>query len=83
MLTNETFIEKANEIHNAKYDYRLPNVDVYSMSDKEYDELEQKIEEIAGEIEIYLRPKDFKFGQVRIRTNESGVDISYEFNFWK
>ena len=70
---------------NAKfeYDYRLPNVDVYSMSDKEYDELEQKIEEIAGEIEIYLRPKDFKFGQVRIRTNESGVDISYEFNFWK
>ena len=66
-----------------EYDYRLPNVDVYSMSDEEYDELEQKIEEIAGEIEIYLNPKDFKFGQVRIRTNESGVDISYEFNFWK
>ena len=70
---------------NAKfeYDYRLPNVDVHSMSNEEYDEFEQKIEEIAGEIEIYLNPKDFKFGQVRIRTNESGVDISYEFNFWK
>ena len=53
------------------------------MSNEEYDEFEQKIEEIAGEIEIYLNPKDFKFGQVRIRTNESGVDISYEFNFWK
>lgn len=66
-----------------EYDYRLPNVDVYSMSDKEYDELEQKLEEIAGEIEIHLSPKDFKFGQVRITTNESGVDISYEFNFWK
>ena len=66
-----------------EYDYRLPNVDVYSMSNEEYDEFEQKIEEIAGEIEIYLNPKDFKFGQVRIRTNESGVDISYEFNFWK
>ena len=66
-----------------EYDYRLPNVDVYSISDEEYDELEQKIEEIASEIEIYLRPKDFKFGQVRIGTNESGVDISYEFNFWK
>ena len=66
-----------------EYDYRLPNVDVYSISDEEYDKLEQKIEEIAGEIEIYLNPKDFKFGQIRIRTNESGVDISYEFNFWK
>ena len=66
-----------------EYDYRLPNVDVYSISDEEYDKLEQKIEEIAGEIEIYLRPKNFKFGQVRVRTNESGVDISYEFNFWK
>ena len=66
-----------------EYDYRLPNVDVYSMSNEEYDKIEQKIEEIAGEIEIYLNPKDFKFGQVRITTNESGVDISYEFNFWK
>ena len=66
-----------------EYDYRLPNIDVYSMSNEEYDKFEQKIEEIAGEIEIYLNPKDFKFGQVRIRTNESGVDISYEFNFWK
>ena len=66
-----------------EYDYRLPNVDVYSMSNEEYDEFEQKIEEIAGEIEIYLNPKDFKFGQVRIRTNEYGVDISYEFTFWK
>lgn len=66
-----------------EYDYRLPNVDVYSMSDEEYDKLQQKLEEIAGEIEIHLSPKDFKFGQVRITTNESGVDISYEFNFWK
>ena len=26
MLTNETFIEKANEIHNAKYDYSKVNL---------------------------------------------------------
>jgi len=66
-----------------QFEYILPGYDVQTMSDDEYEILEEKLSNICTEVEIEINPRGFKFGQVRIYQSECGIEIYYEFNFWQ
>lgn len=67
----------SGQVFDFNFEFSIPNVDVSTMSDEEYEQLEAKINDMYDELEYMTGHPSF--GTLRMYTTEDGIEVNYAF----